>query len=355
MQATAIVLETAGAGIPDSGAARQKFCAKCPQEPWAGLTCGESDGMVEIIGFEDAEPLMDWLELTEFIAKGHRLKRAEIRDQFIEFGENTLLSRAAWIEGLGSLVKTALAVPSNAGRGLPTINGAVTLFDKDSGELTAVVDFRLVTKWKTAADSLLASRHLARPDSSRILIVGAGAVARSLIEAYSSVFPNASFQIWNRTASNGQRVAEAYGDRVEIQSVEDLAASVSGADIVACATLSSEPVLRGEWLSPGTHVDLIGAFRPDMREADDAALQRARIFVDSRGTTIEHIGELKIPIGQGVINESDVTADFYDLAEGRFARNSPGEITLFKNGGGGHLDLMTSDYILSKYAESQSQ
>jgi ornithine cyclodeaminase len=116
--------------------------------------------------------------------------------------------------------------------------------------------------------------------------------------------------------------------------------------------MSTEPLIRGDWLRPGQHIDLIGAYRPDMREADDAALRRARIFVDSRKTVLDHIGELKTPLAQGVIAASDVVADYYDIAGGGFRRESPDEITLFKNGGGAHLDLMTGRYILDAWRDA---
>ena len=127
----------------------------------------------------------------------------------------------------------------------------------------------------------------------------------------------------------------------------ELATAGAKADIVTCATMSTDPVLRGEWVSPGTHVDLIGAYRPDMREADDTALTRAQVFVDSLDTTVGHIGELKDPIARGVLSQDDIIADYYGLA--RFERRSDDEITLFKNGGGAHLDLMVSGYILDRW------
>jgi ornithine cyclodeaminase len=126
---------------------------------------------------------------------------------------------------------------------------------------------------------------------------------------------------------------------------QDLAGAVAQSDIICTATMSTTPILQGAWLRAGTHLDLIGAYRPDMREVDDLALKRASIFVDSRVTTISHIGELKDPIARGVIDASDVKADFYDIASGAFARSSNTEITIAKNGGGAHLDLMTADYI----------
>ena len=132
-----------------------------------------------------------------------------------------------------------------------------------------------------------------------------------------------------------------------------LADAVEQADIITSATMSTNPLLKGEWLRPGQHLDLIGAYRPDMREADDEVLRRGRLFVDSRDTTIDHIGELKTPISEGVISQHDVIADFYQMD--RMRRECDDEITVFKNGGGAHLDLMTSRYILSSWQASGSR
>lgn len=245
---------------------------------------------------------------------------------------------------MGLAVKCATVFPGNPAKGKPMIGGAVNLFSAEDGALEAIVDFHLVTKWKTAGDSLLAARRLARPDSRRILIVGAGTVGHSLRQAYGAAFPMADFVVWNRSREGAERFVDAFPD-VEI--ADDLAAAVAEADIVTSATMSTEPLIKGEWFRPGQHIDLIGAYRPDMREADDSAMRRARIFVDSRDTTIEHIGELKIPISAGAIGVEDVVADFYDPAH--FRRQSETEITLFKNGGGAHLDLMVSRYILEAW------
>jgi len=128
---------------------------------------------------------------------------------------------------------------------------------------------------------------------------------------------------------------------------EDLEAAVRAADIVTSATMSTEPLIKGAWLQAGQHVDLIGAYRPDMREVDDEALLKSRVFVDNVHTTVGHIGELKIPIAAGVIDAAHVVADYYALET--FTRRGDDEITLFKNGGGAHLDLMTSRYILDTW------
>ena len=298
----------------------------------------------EFIPFTEGETQLDWLGLTDALAAGHELPKAEIADSFLYRDKDTLLNRAAWIDGLGLAVKSATIFPGNADHGVPTINGGVSLYSDGEGVLQAIIDFHLVTKWKTAGDSLLASRRLARADSRVILIVGAGTVAGSLVEAYGAGFPEAEFLIWNRTASKAQALADRFD---HVTAVADLAEAVGRADIVTSATMSKTPVLQGDWLRPGTHLDLIGAYRPDMREADDTALRRARVFVDSLDTTVGHIGELKDPIARGVIGAADIVADYYDLPA--FTRSADDEITLFKNGGGAHLDLMVSRYILDRW------
>jgi ornithine cyclodeaminase len=298
-----------------------------------------------IIGPE-AEGRLDWMELTDALAAGHALPRAEVADTILRQAGNTLLTRSAWIAGMGIAVKAATVYPDNPRGGLPAVDGAVTLYSDADGTFEALVDFKLVTKWKTAGDTLLAARRLARADAERFLIVGAGAVARSMVEAYGAAFPGARFHVWARNADAAHDFADATGATPEA----DLEAAVRRADVVVTTTMATSPIIRGDWLQPGTHLDLIGAYRPDMREADDGCFRRARVFVDARATTLHHIGELMMPLKAGVIGEGDVIADFYDLPSGRFARTSPEEITLCKNGGGAHLDLMTARYILNAAA-----
>ena len=295
------------------------------------------------ISFDEGEALLDWIALTDALAAGHDLPKAEIGDTFLYRGKDTLLSRAAWIDGLGIAVKSATIFPGNPDREVPMVNGGVSLFDDESGTLAAIVDFHLVTKWKTAGDSLLAARRLARPDSKNILIVGAGTQGRALHSAYSAAFPKGHFTVWNRTPKN----AEAMAAELDINVATDLEQAVRAADIVTSATMSTDPLIKGDWLHPGQHIDLIGAYRPDMREADDTALRRSRVFVDSFDTTIGHIGEINIPLEAGTITRDHLIADYYDLA--RFTRQSDDEITLFKNGGGAHLDLMTARHILERW------
>ena len=299
---------------------------------------------IPFIPFTEGEALLDWIGLTDALVAGHTLPKAEIGDTFLYRGKDTLLSRAAWIDGLGMAVKTATVFPGNPSKNKPMINGGVNLYSDADGTLEAIVDFHLVTKWKTAGDSLTAARRLARPDSRNILIVGAGTVGRNLHSAYSAAFPDARFTVWNRTRANADAMAR---DLPGLTVTDDLEAAVKAADIITSATMSTAPVIKGDWLRPGQHVDLIGAYRPDMREADDTALHRARVFVDSFDTTVDHIGEMKIPIAAGTFAQSDIVADYYTIDA--FRRQSDDDITLFKNGGGAHLDLMTSRYILDRW------
>ena len=296
-----------------------------------------------------AESLLDWNELCDALAKGHDLPKAEIGDTFLYRSPDTLLSRAAWIDGLGMAVKTATVFPENPAKGAPMINGGVCLYSDTTGQLEALVDFHLVTKWKTAGDSLLAAKRLAPPGASQILIIGAGTVGSALIEAFGAGFPDAAITLWNRTTRSANELAARFPNVSVAQALPD---AVHDADIIVTATMSTDPILKGDWLRPGQHVNMIGAYRPDMREADDTALTRSRIFVDSFDTTIGHIGEIEIPLQQGTINRSDLIADYYTLEA---FQPAPDGITLFKNGGGAHLDLMTSRYILDRWQAAQSK
>ncbi|WIY26628.1 ornithine cyclodeaminase family protein [Parasedimentitalea psychrophila] len=302
---------------------------------------------IPIIGFEEGNALLDWIDFTQALARGHDLPKAEIGDTFLYRSPDTLLSRSAWIGGLGLAVKTATIFPGNPKAGKPMVNGSVSLYADSDGQLEALVDFHLVTKWKTAGDSLLGALRLANPDATEVLIVGAGTVGGSLIDAFSAGFPKAQIRVWNRTLP---KAADLVASRPGTRVAPDLETAVRAADIIVTATMSSTPVIKGDWLHPGQHLNLIGAYRPDMREADDTALTRSQIYTDSCNTTLDHIGEFMIPLAAGVIQRRDVLADFYELD--RFSKFDPSQITLFKNGGGAHLDLITSHHILQKWQAS---
>lgn len=301
--------------------------------------------MPRLIGAEEIDAVLSWPGLLDAMAAGHRLPRARIADLYFPMGDNSLLNRAAWISGLGSGLKTVSVFADNTRCDpvLPTVQGVFVLYEEGTGSVRAVIDGATLTRWKTVADSLLGARRLAPSMPRTLLLIGAGTIAQTLAYAYPLVFPSLEkILVWNRSRMGAEKLARQVGAHV----VDSLEVAVGKADIVACATISTAPVLQGCWLKAGTHVDLIGAFTPTMREADDEVLRRARLFVDARETTIGEIGELMIPIRDGVITESDVLGDHYDLEAGAAGRTSAEQITVFKNGGGAHLDLMAAHHLM---------
>jgi ornithine cyclodeaminase len=293
----------------------------------------------------EIEPHLSWREAVAAIEKGHRLPRADVDDAVVARGVDGLLIRAGWVRGLGAGAKTVTVFPGNTTGGprRPSVQGVFILFDEQTGAVKALMDSGLITKWKTAADSVLGARYLARANATRLLIVGAGAVAAGLAAAYRDWFPKLKdISVWARDDAKAKAFADSYGVRPVSGALAD---AVAKADIIATATSSTSPVLKGEQVSAGAHVDLVGAYRADMREADNTLMAKGRIFVDSRETTLDHIGELAMPIAQGAITAEDVCGDLYELAAGGAGRQSPDDITIFKNGGGAHLDIMIADYI----------
>lgn len=292
-------------------------------------------------------PLVRWPDAIAALRDGHALPRAEIKDLFLGPETAKMMSRCAFIPNMGYGAKTFTVTADNAAKGLPSVQGAMTVFDADTGSVRAIIASDLVTEVKTAADSVLGAMILARPDSETLLIVGAGVVANSLIEAYSACLPSLkSIMVWARRGEQARALADRWADHaVPVRVATDLEQAASQADIISCATMARDPVIKGDWIRAGTHVDLIGAFKSDMREADDALLQKARIYVDSRATTIRHIGEIAIPLAQGIITEADILGDLYDIAGG--IPRADDDITVYKNGGGAHLDLMTAHYLIS--------
>lgn len=307
---------------------------------------------MKYISFEDADSKLNWTEIADAIEAGHHLEKAKIGDLLLSKGDRSLLNRGAWIDGVGLALKSVTVYPNNPSKTPPepSVQGAMLLFDSDTGALKAILDGPLVTKWKTAGDSVLGARILARKDSSSLLVVGAGTVAKSLFQAYREVFPSLrKFTVWNRTYGKAEELAaELASEGMPVTATDNLEKAVREADIISSATMSKEPIIMGDWISAGSHVDLIGAYRPDMREADDELMKKSRLFVDARETTIGEIGELIIPMAKGAITEKHVIGDLYNLCNQGEGRLTNTDITVFKNGGGAHLDLITGNMIFNK-------
>jgi alanine dehydrogenase len=215
------------------------------------------------------------------------------------------------------------------------------LMDGRSGLPLAAIDGTRLTLWRTAAASALAARSLARPDADRMVMVGAGALAPFLIRAHAAERRLSDIAIWNHRAERAASVAtDLAAEGFPARPATDLESAVRSADIVSSATLTSTPIIHGHWLRPGTHVDCVGAYRPSMRETDDAVIGRASLFCDTRAGALKEGGDLAQPLQAGLIAEADIQADLYDLAQGRHAgRAGPEEITLFKSVGTAIEDL----------------
>jgi alanine dehydrogenase len=240
-------------------------------------------------------------------------------------------------------IKLVTVFPDNGQRALPAVQGTYLLSSAETGVPLALIDGPCLTAWRTAAASALASRHLSRPDTSHMLMVGAGALAPYLIRAHASVRPIRHVSIWNRTRGHAEALAQALRSAApgfDVTVVDDLAAAVHAADLVSCATISSTPLIDGTWLKPGCHLDLVGAFRPDMREADDTCVTRARIWVDTLAGGMHEAGDIVMPLAAGLIKPSDVLGDLTGLERGTCPRRAHADdITLFKSVGTAIEDL----------------
>jgi ornithine cyclodeaminase len=238
-------------------------------------------------------------------------------------------------------VKIVTVSPDNNAIGKPAVMGLYLLLDGRTGEPQALIDGQRLTQWRTACASALAASYLAREDAARLLVIGAGALSPFLAQAHAAVRPLKKIRIWNRTPANaGKVVAGLVAKGLPAEAGGDLDAELAQADIVSSATISSSPLVKGARLKPGAHVDLVGGFTPGMREADDEAIRRARVYVDTRAGATKEAGDIVQPLASGVVKKEDIVADLAELARGeKKGRESAGEITLFKSVGAALEDL----------------
>jgi alanine dehydrogenase len=253
----------------------------------------------------------------------------------------TLLLMPAWQPGSYIGVKMVSVFPGNSSRNLPAIHGSYLLSSGKTGQLLAIIDGAELTARRTAAASALAADYLAAKDARRMLMVGAGRLSQNLIEAHASVRPISEVTIWARDIRKAEMTAAQLNlPGISVSVATDIEAAARQADIISCATLSSEPLIRGDWLKDGAHLDLVGAFKPSMRESDDRAVERATLFVDTRDGALTEGGDLVQPLRAGIIAAGSVRADLAELTRGRHvSRTGPKEITLFKSVGAALEDL----------------
>ncbi|KQV40776.1 MULTISPECIES: ornithine cyclodeaminase [unclassified Rhizobium] len=295
---------------------------------------------------------LPWSFLIEALRKAH-LGPMPASDVMVQSdpagGEAQFVTLPGWAPGGPIVVKMVGVFPQNAALQppQPAVQGLVVLFDGATGGPLLAADGAAMTARKTAADSALGAALVAREDVEDLLIVGAGALAPHFAEAHLAARPSLRrVTIWNRTTTRAEAVAAQLRDKgIDATVSDDLDGSVARADVVSCVTMSDKALIKGALLRPGSHLDLVGAYLPTLREADDAALTRGTIFVDSRNN-MEGGGDLSQAIASGAITWDAVKADLFELVQAkREGRTGADQITVFKNNGGAHLDLFTASAL----------
>jgi ornithine cyclodeaminase len=287
--------------------------------------------------------------LIAALEAAHGRPKIEVQDGFLGSETEQYFVRHAVDRGRFMASKLITSFPANlAGGTLPAVQAVCVLFDGTNGRPLAVIDGTEITYWRTAADSALGAKLLAPPTPATLLVVGAGEMSKWLIRAHRTVRPSLDrVLVWNRTPQRAVAVAASLAaEGIAAEATRDLAAAMRTADIITTCTRSHAPLIKGADLKPGVHLDLVGGYTPETREADDEAARRSLVFVDRRESAFAGVGDILQPIASGAIRETDVLGDLYDLVGGTVAgRRSPDDVTFFKNAGGGHLDLMTAEVI----------
>ncbi|MBX3603843.1 MAG: ornithine cyclodeaminase family protein [Piscinibacter sp.] len=258
----------------------------------------------------------------------------------------TVLLMPAWRPGRHFGLKAITIFPGNAAHGLPGLHAVYTLFDARTGVPLAQLDGNVLTARRTAAAAALAADHLAAPDASRLLVLGCGRVAQLLPAALREVRPIRTVQVWNHRAEGARQLAAAWrAQGLPAEAVEDLPTAVGRAHIVSAATLATAPLVPGHRLAPGAHLDLIGSFTPQMREADGACFARSRVFVDT-AEALAKSGDVLAAQAEGAFDPARLQGTLAELCRGeRPGRLDAGEITLFKAVGTALADLAAAELV----------
>ena len=301
------------------------------------LSAADIDSALDPVLLADALAAAFKAEIIAPVRHHHEIERPD--------ADATLLLMPAWTgpQATSPFVGTKIVTvyPGNGAKNLPAVMGTYLLLDGATGEPLSAMDGARLTVWRTAAASALAARYCARPDASKMVMVGAGALAPFFIKAHCATSPIKEVALWNHRPERAEAVAANLRDEgYPVRAVTDLEAAVREADLISTATLSTEPLVRGAWLKAGAHLDCVGAFKPSMRETDDEAVKRASLFCDTRGGALKEGGDYAQPLASGLIHESDIQADLFDLARGKHrGRASSKEITMFKSVGAAIEDL----------------
>ena len=300
---------------------------------------------MEIIGKEKIEELLDYPSLVSALKEGFKSDIiAPIRHHHDfknpkECVDSTLLLMPAWQESEVLGVKLVTVSPNNTKYDLPAINGLYILFDAHKGGVEALLDGKALTTKRTAAASALASSYLSRKDSSSMLMIGTGDLSSELILAHASVRDIKKVYVWGRTLKKSSKIVDKLKDRFDIEAVEKIEDVISKVDIISCATLSNEPLVFGKFLREGQHIDLVGSYKPSMRESDDEVMKKADIYIDTN-TALKESGDLKN------VSENDVMANLHELCKNEHSgRENDKQITLFKSVGHALEDLVGAKLV----------
>ena len=264
--------------------------------------------------------------------------------------DSTLLIMPAWNPGIEAGVKIVTVSPNNGKFDLPSIQGIYIYLDAHKGTVKAIIGAKALTAKRTAAASALASSYLSKKNASSMLMIGTGVLSPNLILAHASVRPIKNVFIWGRNFAKAQAICkELTNKKFTISAVENIEEVISKVDIISCATLSKTPLVLGKYLKPGQHIDLVGAYKPDMRESDDEAIKRSEVFVDTHQGLGES-GDIFVPLQKGIISEKDITADLFELcSDKKQGRKNDLEITYFKSVGHALEDLAAATYYYKKF------
>ncbi|MBW7969843.1 dehydrogenase [Bradyrhizobium sp. BR 10289] len=297
----------------------------------------------------DVTKVLTFPILIAALEEAHRRPKMEVLDAFLGGEGAQYVIRSAVDRGRYMASKMFTSFPANLAEGkMPAVQAVCVLFDGTNGKPLAAMDGTEITHWRTAADSALGTKLLAPLHPETLLCVGAGEMSEWLIRGHRTVRPSLQrVLIWNRSADRADDLAKRLAkDGIRAETIADLDAATREADVITACTRAHQPLIKGRNLRPGTHLDLVGGYTPQTREADDEAAKMSRVFVDMRESAFHGVGDILQPIANGAISEKDVLGDHYDLASGRVqGRTSPSDITFFKNAGGGHLDLMTCEAV----------
>lgn len=302
--------------------------------------------MSRLISHDGVEAALAWAPLIAELRRWYRAGNVEAPERQVlsipqpDGSEATLLVMPAWVPGEAIGMKAVTFFPQNAAKGLPTINAGYLLFDGATGQMRAALDGDALTARRTAAASALAADCLARRDARHLVIAGTGQLALAVAQAHCAVRDYASVQVWGRSPKKATAIAEALAALgLPATATEDLETACRSADVVSTVTAATSPVIRGTWLCEGSHLDLIGAFKADMRESDDQAMAQADVFVDLRsGASLA--GDLAQPLEAGIITSAHILADLSELCRGDHpGRSSDQARTVFKSAGMALQDL----------------